>query len=181
MHVSVTFKAPASKWAGLKEVLTMSVALLRPTRLLSPFRWDSDDWFDDFLNVDDVTSRFHREAGYSPSMESYVKDNEMHLRAEIPGVDPKDVDVSLKDGHLCVTGERKRANSADDACYCFGEMSYGKFTRCFSVPRDAESEKIHAKYEHGMLDITVPLGASAGERRIPIEGAKERKRKLKGA
>ncbi len=159
----------------------MAITLWRPAQSLSPFRWDFEDWFDDFFDMEGMSPRVHSGASYLPSMESYVKDNNMHLRAEIPGVDPKDVDISLKDGHLCVTGERKRANSGEAACCCFDEMSYGKFTRCFSVPRDAETEKIHAKYEHGILDITVPLSASVGERKIPIEGAKGSKRKLKGA
>ena len=159
----------------------MAITLWKPAQSLSPFRWAFEDWFDDFFDMEGMPPRVHSGASYLPSMESYVKDNNMHLRAEIPGVDPKDVDISLKDGHLCVTGERKRANSGEGACYCFDEMSYGKFTRCFSVPRDAEAEKIRAKYEHGMLDITVPLSASVGERKIPIEGAQGSKRKLKGA
>ena len=159
----------------------MAFTLWRPASSLSSFRWDFEDWFDEFFDMEGMPPRVHSGASYRPTMESHVTVNEMHLRAEIPGVDPKDVDISRKDGHLCVTGERKRANSGEDACYCIEEMSYGKFTRCFSVPRDADAEKIRAKYEHGMLDITVPLSAPAGERKIPIAGAKERKRKLKGA
>ena len=159
----------------------MAITLWRPTRSLSAFPWDLTNWLDDFFETENTLPRVDWGNGYRPSMESYIKDNELHLRAEIPGVDPKDVTISLKDGHLCISGERKRTNSGEDACYCFEEMSYGEFSCCFHVPRDIDAEKIHARYNHGMLELTVPLKEPVEGKTIPIEGVKEEKKAVKAA
>jgi HSP20 family protein len=107
---------------------------------------------------------------FYPLMESYVKGNDLHMRAEVPGVDPKDISIDVKDGHLCVRGERKLPESVKDSSVCFEEMSYGFFERCFHIPRGVDSGKVHAKYEYGVLDIFVPLGKSSVGKKIPIEG-----------
>jgi HSP20 family protein len=114
-----------------------------------------------------------------PPMESYKKGNELHLRAEIPGVDPKDVDISLDNDHLCIRGERKRNSSGEDACYCFEEMEYGNFSRCFHVPRNLDAEKIYAEYDKGMLELTIPVHESVAEKKIPIKGTKAKRKRAK--
>jgi HSP20 family protein len=118
---------------------------------------DSDDWSDFVFSMDDMFSGFHFETGYRPLMETYVNGNELHLQAEIPGVDPKDVDMSLEDGHICIIGGLKRAHADEGSCYCVEEISYGAFCRCFHVPEDVEHNKIHAIYDHGILDVGVPF------------------------
>jgi HSP20 family protein len=159
----------------------MDITLWRPRSSLSPFRYGFGDWFDDFFEREGILPKLTSEPSYRPPMESYVKGNEYHLRAEIPGIDPKDLDISLEDGHLCVSGERKRADSAEDACYCFGEMSYGKFSRCFHVPRDLDAEKVHATYDNGMLELAFPMHEPVAEKKIPIEGVKGTKKETKTA
>jgi Molecular chaperone (small heat shock protein) len=154
------------------EVFNMAITLWKP-RSLSRFGWDFGDWIDDFFRMDDWSTSY----GYYPSMESFIKDNTVHLRVELPGVDPKDVDISLKDGHLCISGERKRSKTEKGSCYCFEEMNYGKFSRCFHVPRDVDVEKISAKYEKGMLELTIPLSEEVKGKKIPIEGVKEEYKK----
>jgi len=90
----------------------MALTLWRPPRFYS-VGWESGDWVDDFFGMEDMfprsytVPRYAAEGGYLPSMESYVKGKELHLRAELPGVDPKDVDIMLDNGHLCIRGERK--------------------------------------------------------------------------
>jgi len=148
----------------------------RPT-ISSRFGWDLKDWLDDFFRRDDLSTGFSFGNGYFPSMESFIKGNTLHLRAELPGVDPKDVDISLKDGHLCISGERRRSKTEEGSSYCFEEMDYGKFSRFFHVPRDVVAEKISAKYENGMLDLTIPLPEEAKGKKIPIEGVKEAHKK----
>jgi len=164
----------------------MALTLWRPP-VSYPAGWPSGDWLDDLFGVDDMfprsftVERYAADGGYSPSMESYVKGNELHLRAELPGVDPKDVDITLDNGHLCIRGERKRNGTSEDACYCFEEMGYGKFSRCFHVPRSVDADKIHADYANGMLELTIPLEESAARKKISIKGAKAAPKKLKAA
>jgi HSP20 family protein len=164
----------------------MELTLWRPPRYY-PVGWESGDWLDDFFGMEDMfprsytADRYAGDGGYFPPMESYAKGNELHLRAELPGVDPKDVDISLRDGHLCIRGERKRNGTGEDACYCFEEMHYGNFSRCFHVPRNLDAEKIHAEYDNGMLELTIPLEEPAAEKKIPIKGTKAARKKLKTA
>ena len=150
----------------------MTIVRYRPMSLLSTF----DDVFDDLLDMPfevlGLTPTFAFDGGYRPAVESFIKGNELHLRAEIPGVDPKAVVVALDDGHLCIRGERKRKmhEVSEESCVCLEELDYGSFNRCFHVPRDIDRENIHARYELGMLDITIPLKERLSQKAIPIEG-----------
>jgi|GEM_PF-577239 len=159
-----------------------TIVRYRPLSQLSIF----DDVFDDVFNVPfetlSLTPTVDFEGGYRPAVESFVKGNELHLRAEIPGVDPKAVVVALDDGHLCIRGERKRKmhEVSEESCVCLEELDYGSFNRCFHVPRDIDREKIHARYELGMLDITIPLKEKLSQKAIPIEGLEDKTISIEG-
>ena len=153
----------------------MAITRWSPVTGLSPFRWDFDDLFTPFYRGQDIGG-LYSDGGFVPSMESFTKGNELHLRAELPGVSPKDVDISVEDIHLCIKGQRKRPDELSDADVGFEEMSYGCFERCFHIPRDADVQKMHAKYDNGLLDITIPLSKVGRGKHIPIEGVKEEKK-----
>jgi HSP20 family protein len=161
-----------------KEVLKMTIV-----RYISTFDDVFDDLFDMPFETLSLTPTFDYDGGYRPAVESFVKGNALHLRAEIPGVDPKAVVVALDDGHLCIRGERKRKmhEVSEESCVCLEELDYGSFNRCFHVPRDIDREKIHARYELGMLDITIPLKEKLSQKTIPIEGTEGRIISVEGA
>ncbi len=148
----------------------MAVGISRPTPILSPLGLDVLDWYEDMVERPVLSRR----NGFCPCVESYVKDNTMHFRAEIPGVNPKDVSINIDDGHLCFRGERKRPESAEDSCYCFEELDYGSFERCFHLPERVDADKVHAKYDNGILDVTIPLSKELMGKAIPIEGIEEK-------
>ena len=125
----------------------MTITLWKP-KTLSQIGWDLENWLDGFYWIGDLSTSY----GYYPFVVSFVKDNTMHLRADLPGVDPMDVDISLKDGHLCINGERKRPKAEEGSCYSFEERNYGKFSRCFHLPLNVDAEKIRAKYKDGGLN-----------------------------
>ena len=106
---------------------------------------------------------------FVPAVESFSSETELHLRAEIPGVAPQDVHIEVTDGQLCITGERRAPAYAAQSCCCFEEMKYGPFSRCFMIPKNVDREKIRAKNENGILDITIPLPASVKPQEIRIE------------
>ena len=153
----------------------MAITQRRPTTGLSPFRWDIGDWINPFYAGSNIEGLFS-DGCFCPNMESYIKGSELHLRAELPGVSPKDVDISVDDIHLCIKGERKPPEVGKDIDYGFEEMSYGGFERCFHIPRDADVQKMHAQYDNGLLDIIIPLSKAGKERHIPIEGVTEEKK-----
>ena len=154
----------------------MAIMNWRPLSTVSPFLLDVNDWVDPMVTRGLGTRDLLYDGGFSPNMESYIKGNELHLRAEIPGVNPKDVDISVEDIHLCIKGVRSRDESIKDFDYGFEEMSYGGFERCFHIPRNADVQKMHAKYDNGLLDISIPLSKSGPGKHIPIEGVKEEKK-----
>jgi HSP20 family protein len=158
-----------------QEVNIMAITQRRPITGLSSLRWDSEDWITPWFMGTDIESSFS-DGCFCPNMESYTRGNELHLRAELPGVSPKDVDISVDDIHLCIKGQRKPPDVASDSDYGFEEMSYGGFERCFHIPRDADVQKMHAQYDNGLLDIIIPLSKAGKERHIPIEGVTEEKK-----
>ena len=78
------------------------------------------------------------------------------IKAELPGVDKKDIKIDLKDRLLTLSGERSYDNEVKEENYYRRERSYGKFQRAFTLPADVDSEKIKAEFKDGVLEIEVP-------------------------
>ena len=92
-------------------------------------------------------------ADWAPRVETFVKDDALHVRTDLPGVDPKAVDISVENDVLTIGGERK----AQHETASYREVSYGRFERRIRVPDGTDAEKISAKYTNGVLEITVPI------------------------
>jgi HSP20 family protein len=119
-------------------------------RELGSLHHDLDTLFGSvFGNRDDVDTT----TDWAPRIESFVKDDALHVRVDLPGVDPKAVEVSLDDDVLTISGERKSERTEPT----YREVTYGRFERRIRVPDGVETDKIAAKYEHGVLHVTVPL------------------------
>jgi HSP20 family protein len=110
-------------------------------------------------------------------VETYRKDNEYVVRADLPGVDPKDVNVQAEGNLLTITGERKTEEKGSE----YRETFYGKFERQLALPQGVEADKIAAHYEHGVLEIRVPLPAQLAGRKIPIQIEQKEQKKLEAA
>ena len=110
--------------------------------------------------------------GWMPAMEIVEKDGMLWLSAELPGVDTKDVDISVENGVLTIRGEKKEEHKEGepDAKFFVWERSYGSFQRSFTLPRYVDAEKIAAKFENGVLTLTLPKTekAKAQGKKIPI-------------
>ena len=113
---------------------------------------------------------------WMPSVESYTKDGGLVFRAELPGVDPKDIDVSIADRELIIKGERRSERGAKEDDYAYREIAYGSFERHFVLPEGAKTDELKAKFTNGVLEITMPAPAISKTRKIEIEAPKEEKR-----
>src|SRR5262245_8992301 len=100
-----------------------------------------------------------------PSMESYTKDGKLELRVDLPGVNAKDVEVSLDGTQLVIRGERK---SERDEKNGYREVRYGKFERRFTVPKGIDGENAEARYDNGVLSLTLPLPETPKTKRITV-------------
>jgi HSP20 family protein len=90
--------------------------------------------------------------------------------ADVPGVEPKDIDVSLDDGVLTVKGERKSESKDEGEGYTRTERTYGSFYRRFTLPDTADADNISAKTEHGVLKLRIPKKEKALPKKISVEG-----------
>ncbi len=115
---------------------------------------------------------------WMPLVESYTKDNQLVFKTELPGVDPKDVDVSVTDRELVIKGERKAEKNAKEENYIYREINYGSFERRLVLPEGAKIDELKAKFSNGILEITLPAPAIAKTRKIEIEALKEEKKQI---
>jgi HSP20 family protein len=90
------------------------------------------------------------------------------LTAELPGVDPKDVDIRVENNVLTLRGERKWSNDIQRESYHRVERSYGSFTRSFTLPNVIDTEKIKADFKDGMLKLVLPKKEEAKPKQISI-------------
>lgn len=97
-----------------------------------------------------------KETSWMPRIEAKRAGDDLVIRAELPGVSPDDVDVSLEDNVLTIKGERKSEEKQEDENYMIKEFSYGSFERSMVLPENVKPEDITADYSGGVLTVTVP-------------------------
>jgi HSP20 family protein len=93
---------------------------------------------------------------WSPAVDMFEKDDKVVIKAELPGLDKKDVSLDLQNGVLTLKGERKHENEVKEENFYRREMSYGKFVRSFSLPVDVDADNIKAEFQNGLLTVEVP-------------------------
>jgi HSP20 family protein len=94
--------------------------------------------------------------------------NEFVVKAAIPGVDPKDVEISIDDDVLTIRGSFEKAEEQQEETYIRRELRYGNFQRALRLPPLVDVEKAQASFEHGMLKLTLPKKAEARSRSLKI-------------
>ncbi len=105
---------------------------------------------------------------WNPVVDLYEKDDRYVIKAEIPGVDKKDIKVDLNDRVLTLSGERSYDNEVKEENYYRRERSYGKFQRAFTLPADVDSDKIKAEFNEGVLQIEVPKPEEQKPKQVTI-------------
>lgn len=99
-----------------------------------------------------------RSGSWAPALDVYTEGDELHVRLEIPGIDPdQDVQIEVQGGVLQITGERKRQEVREGEGWYRREMSHGRFERHIGLPEGTDPEALRASYDAGILDISVPL------------------------
>ena len=109
-------------------------------------------------------------ADWVPAVDIKEAKNAYEVVADVPGVEPKDIDVSLDDGVLTVKGERKSESKNEGEGYTRTERTYGSFYRRFTLPDTADADNISAKTEHGVLKPCIPKKEKAMPKKITVEG-----------
>jgi HSP20 family protein len=175
-------EAPHAARKIKKEVQVMMMTNLVPSNL----HQELTTWHRD---IDDLFRRFFSEGGeetqsltnWSPRLEVFERDGQYIVRADIPGVNPNEIELSVVDDALLIRGERKKSSEVEDKNYHYSETAYGRFERRLALPKGVDRDKIAAKFENGVLEIAVPLPASATGKKVPIEIAANEAKKLQAA
>ena len=141
-----------------------------PFMTVNPWRKDMQRVFSQFYDERAwPTVGMPVSAGPAPKIDGYVEGDEIHIRADLPGIDPKDVEISLDGNRLTLKAERKVGSHEEIDSYFHREISYGPFERSFVLPRGVDVEKIAAISENGTLEVVVPLPESATPKRIMVD------------
>ncbi|MGA2267160.1 MAG: Hsp20/alpha crystallin family protein [Bryobacteraceae bacterium] len=106
---------------------------------------------------------------WAPAVDIYETENELVLKADLPDVDLKDIDVRVEDQTLTIAGERKFEREESVKGYHRIERNYGSFSRSFSVPNTFDTETIAAEFKNGVLSVTLPKKEAAKPRQVKVE------------
>lgn len=142
-------------------------------------RWDPREnlmrsFFDDFFDIAGKPSSNRRrrweEGGiWSPATDLIDKKDKLVARIELPGVEKKDVKISLSENNLTVQGEIEKDKETKKEDYYCCERAYGTYSRTISLPAEIDQDKIKANFKNGILEITIPKKAEKKPKEITIE------------
>jgi len=127
----------------------------------SLLRREMDSLFDNFFRGFDLEPFESRMGAFSPKVDVTENDKEIKISAELPGMEEKDIDVSLQKDMLTIKGEKKEEKEDKGKDYYRMERSYGSFSRTIPLPVEVETDKVEAKFKKGVLSITLPKTAKA--------------------
>jgi len=109
----------------------------------------------------------------APAVDVADKDKEIQVTAELPGMDEKDIEVTLSGDMLTIKGEKKEEREEKERNYYFSERRFGSFQRSFRLPEGVNPDKVEARFDKGVLTVTLPKTAEAAkrQRKIAIKAA----------
>jgi len=107
-------------------------------------------------------------SGWTPAMDLYEDKDNLYLRAELPGMRKEDIDLSLHEGSLSISGERKPDESFKDAEVYRAERFFGRFQRTITLPAPVAVDKVKAQYKDGVLTVTLPKAEEAKPKQIDV-------------
>jgi HSP20 family protein len=109
-------------------------------------------------------------AEFQPRFDVKETDNAYVFKADLPGVDEKDLDISLTGNRLTISGKREHEEKRDDERYFAYECSYGSFTRSFTLPEGIDADHVEADMKNGVLMLTVPKRPETQPKKISVGG-----------
>jgi len=110
-------------------------------------------------------------SAWAPAVDIYETEPELVVKADLPDVDPKDLDIRVENNLLTIRGERKFEKKVSEENYLRVERSYGSFARSFTLANTVNSEAIKADYQNGVLTLTIPKREEAKPKQIKVNVA----------
>ena len=142
---------------------------INPFEDIEKARSETDRLLDTFLFGVPQRGDFWEEAEWLPAVDVAETKNEIVVNVEAPGMDPKEFDISLKEGTLTIKGEKKQEQVEKGENYHLIERRYGTFARSVLLPQEVRSDRISASYKGGILKVTLPKSEEAKRKEIKIK------------
>jgi HSP20 family protein len=120
------------------------------------FRKEMDALFDNFFSGFDLQRFESSLGGFNPKVDVVENDKEIKVTAELPGIDEKEIDLSLSRGALTIRGEKQKEKEGRGKDYYRMERSFGAFSRVIPLPAEVDDENVQASFRKGVLSITLP-------------------------
>lgn len=141
---------------------------------LTPWESDLERLMDDFF---DIRARGWWPERWSlsavleiepPSLDSYEEEDDLVIKAELPGLEKENIEVNVADRTLTIKGEKKKQEEVDEENYYLSELSYGSFHRSLELPVEVEAEKATASLKNGILEVRLPKTEAARLKEIKV-------------
>ena len=146
----------------------MNIIRWNPTSDMLNLRNRMNHIFSDFFHPITGENREMSMWDWNPVVDVYENDNNIVIKAELPGVDKENIHIDVKDGVLTLKGERSSDNEVKEDNYYRRERKLGKFVRHFKLPGEVDEEKISADYKDGILKIDIPKPEEHKPKKITV-------------
>ncbi len=147
-------------------------AITRPGAALPRLRAEFDELFERFFRDPwglELPGWFGGEGTWGPRLDLAESDKEVTIRAELPGIDPDDVEINVTDNVLTLRGEKKREHEEKERDYHYVERQYGNFHRSVQLPAGVDPDKVEASYKNGVLTVTIAKRPDALPKKIKVK------------
>lgn len=145
----------------------MELTPWKPIKDLIPLRKEIDNLFKRFMGETSLAEGLGE--GWVPSVDVSETDDGFYIKAEIPGLEAGDIDVTIMGDRLTIKGEKKKEEEKSGEHFHSVERYYGSFQRSFTLPPTAQTDKTEATFDKGVLKITIPKSEEAKSKTIKVE------------
>ena len=162
---------------------------LSPFSLMRRMMEDLDRMFEDFgstrgsgAGMPSLGGRGALALDWSPAIEMLERDGQLVVRADLPGLSPDDVRIEVSDDSLTIEGERRSEMEAQEEGGVYrSERTYGRFSRVIALPEGVDPNGVQARFDNGVLEISIPLPQQSQRRRVQIQGASQSGQRQSGS
>jgi HSP20 family protein len=145
-----------------------TLTLWRPYRRLPTLHNEIDSLFARLFRDEERGWSGRFDGSLVPAIESFVRGDQLVVRADLPGIDPKLVELVVEGDRLTIKGERKTEHEENGAEHLYREVGYGRFERSIMLPSDVDADSVKATYNDGVLEITTKAPKRLTSKKVPI-------------
>lgn len=144
-----------------------NLTVWRPHRELFNLHREIDELFEELFGGSRARAAGARRSAV-PAIETFTRDDQLVVRADLPGIDPAAVEIAVEGTTLTIKGERKWTAEGKEPERSYSEVAYGTFERTLTLPQGVDPDSVHASYKDGVLEVTMKAPAAMVTRKVPI-------------